>query len=193
VIVTSVVIDAFGQSRTEDHEHREFLKESCYICGLKEEDFIKATGDRTAFERHVNEEHNVWMYVQYFLHLWEVADREGHEPSGQEAYVLRKIAPPQANPASTGQPQAIDVEFFPQGRARVLEHASRLERRKNAGSKEVGIKSDVDDLRDAVRHTTSMLHSVMDEHLSNSRATSGVTSKKIRRGGSDGAHVVRAS
>jgi len=63
-IVTGVIIDTFGELRDQATQKSERLKSACFICGLHENALPN-------FDRHMIEEHDLWSYVAYTIHLQE--------------------------------------------------------------------------------------------------------------------------
>jgi hypothetical protein len=95
VIVTSIVIDAFGQLRDLREAHTQSLRTECFICGLTEEDFVKV--GRDAFDKHIHEEHNAWAYVSYFHYIY----RKSQPSASGEASLSR--SPPSPHPPALGR------------------------------------------------------------------------------------------
>jgi len=165
VIVTSIVIDAFGQLRDQIAGHTDQLTSECFICGLTKEDFHQIGTD--AWDDHIHREHNVWDYLGYFLHIYNRcsdSDDDGEQTlSSQELFMLKQIVPPRYDPDTQAMPQSMFIKFFPVGRSISLErHMNTID-----GDAESDLKEAVDGLRKVVKATTHNLQGHVQTKLMN--------------------------
>jgi len=109
-VIFGIIIDTFGQLRTEAASKRYSMENACFICGVDRFTFDTQGG---GFKRHITEDHNMWSYLFMLVHLRE---KEPTEYNGWEQYVAAKM-------------NARDTSFFPLNHAIVLrEHKERKER-----------------------------------------------------------------
>ena len=109
-VIFGIIIDTFGQLRTDAAAKRASMENVCFICGVDRFTFDTQGG---GFRRHVTEDHNMWSYLYMIVHLRE---KEPTEYNGWEQYVADKM-------------NARDTSFFPLNHAIVLkEHKEREER-----------------------------------------------------------------
>uniref|UniRef100_A0A1I7YYU4 Inositol 1,4,5-trisphosphate receptor n=1 Tax=Steinernema glaseri TaxID=37863 RepID=A0A1I7YYU4_9BILA len=80
-LIFGVIIDTFGDLRTEKNEKEDVLKNTCFICGLERGRFDNKT---VSFEEHRENEHNLWHYL-YFIVWLQIKDET--EFTGPESYV----------------------------------------------------------------------------------------------------------
>ncbi|CAJ0918564.1 unnamed protein product, partial [Mesorhabditis belari] len=80
-LIFGVIIDTFGDLRTEKNEKEDVLKNTCFICALERGKFDNRS---VSFEDHREKEHNLWHYL-YFIVWLEIKD--GTEFTGPESYV----------------------------------------------------------------------------------------------------------
>ena len=103
-VITGIIIDTFGEMRSEKDRIEQEIRNHCFICG-KDRDTFNLHG--RGFRRHIMVEHNMWGYV-YLRHYLKLKHK--HEPTeltGQESYVLDLF-------------NRHDVGFFPIGQAMSL-------------------------------------------------------------------------
>uniref|UniRef100_A0A914ER69 Inositol 1,4,5-trisphosphate receptor n=1 Tax=Acrobeloides nanus TaxID=290746 RepID=A0A914ER69_9BILA len=84
-LVFGVIIDTFGDLRTEKNEKEDVLKNNCFICGLERGRFDNKS---VTFEEHNENEHHLWHYL-YFIVWLQVKDET--EFTGPESYVAKCI------------------------------------------------------------------------------------------------------
>jgi len=99
-IFSGIVIDAFGAIRDKYSAVIEDMNSSCFICGLENTLFERHA---EGFSKHFLEEHNMWSYLFFFLHL---SSTDESEYNAQESFVADMIKAPNRN-----------LNFFPVGRA----------------------------------------------------------------------------
>jgi len=131
-IVTGVIIDTFGELRDADNENRERLHNECFVCGLEKDDLKSkdTAGGSKGFFDHVEEEHNIYAYMGYFMHLNEKY-KLGKEMSSLQQYVHKCVF--SGNRC---------VDFFPIGVAkRVMD---------DGDDEESSLKEDVLDLKEVL-------------------------------------------
>ncbi|KIH60249.1 transporter, cation channel family protein [Ancylostoma duodenale] len=84
-LVFGVIVDTFGDLRTEKNDKEDVLKNSCFICGLERGKFDNRS---VTFEDHQAQEHNLWHYL-YFIVWLQIKDET--EFTGPESYVAQCI------------------------------------------------------------------------------------------------------
>ncbi|WKY04843.1 hypothetical protein Q1695_005670 [Nippostrongylus brasiliensis] len=84
-LIFGVIIDTFGDLRTEKNDKEDVLKNSCFICGLERGKFDNRS---VTFEDHQAEEHNLWHYL-YFIVWLQIKDET--EFTGPESYVAQCV------------------------------------------------------------------------------------------------------
>jgi len=80
-IIQGLIIDAFGELRSQLEQVKEDMESSCFICGIGKDYFDEQPH---GFERHVMKEHNFANYMFFLMHLINKPDTEY---TGQETYV----------------------------------------------------------------------------------------------------------
>ncbi|XGW30683.1 hypothetical protein V3C99_009556 [Haemonchus contortus] len=84
-LIFGVIIDTFGDLRTEKNDKEDVLKNTCFICGLERGKFDNRP---VTFEDHQAEEHNLWHYL-YFIVWLQIKDET--EFTGPESYVAQCV------------------------------------------------------------------------------------------------------
>lgn len=84
-LIFGVIIDTFGDLRTEKNEKEDILKNNCFICGLERGKFDNKA---ITFEEHNENEHNLWHYL-YFIVWLQIKDET--EFTGPESYVAQAV------------------------------------------------------------------------------------------------------
>ncbi|KAI6214303.1 Inositol 1,4,5-trisphosphate receptor [Aphelenchoides besseyi] len=65
-LIFGVIIDTFGDLRTEKNEKEDILKNTCFVCGLERGRFDNKA---ITFEEHNENEHNLWHYLYFIVWL----------------------------------------------------------------------------------------------------------------------------
>ncbi|KEG09002.1 inositol 1,4,5-trisphosphate receptor [Trypanosoma grayi] len=102
-IMFGLIIDTFGELRDDKREKETDMRSTCFICGLDAERFEKARIG--GFRAHVNQEHNMWMYLYFMSYLRR---KDPNDFTGQESYVHERI-------------QQNDLGFFPEEECLLLQ------------------------------------------------------------------------
>uniref|UniRef100_A0A0N4ZIS5 Inositol 1,4,5-trisphosphate receptor n=1 Tax=Parastrongyloides trichosuri TaxID=131310 RepID=A0A0N4ZIS5_PARTI len=84
-LIFGVIIDTFGDLRSEKNEREDVLKNTCFICGLERGKFDNHS---VSFETHRNNEHNLWHYLFFIVLLQE---KDSTEFTGPESYVAECV------------------------------------------------------------------------------------------------------
>ena len=66
-VFLGIIIDTFGELRDAQLENENDRKNICFICQISSDDCLTKNID---FEKHVNEEHNIWNYVYFLAYLY---------------------------------------------------------------------------------------------------------------------------
>jgi len=85
-IIFGIIIDTFGELRSEADSIQEDIKNHCFICGMDRREFDRHS--KFGFEYHTNIEHNLWNYLAFYMHLKK---KEKTEYTGPEQYVMDMI------------------------------------------------------------------------------------------------------
>jgi len=81
-IIAGLIIDTFGQMRSENEAIEEDMQEKCFICSI-DRDLIESAG--ISFRDHIRNQHNMWSY------FWFRAYLNGKDPltfTGPEMYAF---------------------------------------------------------------------------------------------------------
>ena len=103
-IIFGIIIDTFAKLREMKAEKQKDIDTRCVICDLDRSTFDR---EGLGFDHHQRQEHNIWHYVAYLLHL---CDKDSADFSGIESYIYSRF---KAKPIVT--------DFFPARRALCLE------------------------------------------------------------------------
>lgn len=85
-VIFGIIIDTFAELREKSSMQSEDMKNVCYICGLNRQALDRDTDE--GFEMHVNEDHEVWNYVYFLIHL-QIKDKS--DMNGVESYIKEKF------------------------------------------------------------------------------------------------------
>ena len=66
-VFLGIIIDTFGELRDTQVENEYDRKNICFICQLSSNACLTKNID---FDKHVNEEHNIWNYVYFLAYLY---------------------------------------------------------------------------------------------------------------------------
>ncbi|XP_031437386.1 ryanodine receptor 3 isoform X2 [Clupea harengus] len=82
-IIQGLIIDAFGELRSQQDQVKEDMETKCFICGIGNDYF-----DRTphGFETHTLQEHNLANYLFFLMYL---INKDETEHTGQESFVWK--------------------------------------------------------------------------------------------------------
>jgi inositol 1,4,5-triphosphate receptor type 3 len=109
-VIFGIIIDTFGQLRTEAASKRASMENACFICGV---DRFTFDTQGNGFLQHISVDHNMWHYLFMIIYLRE---KDPTDYNGWEQYVAKKM-------------RANDTSFFPLNNAIVLkEHKEHQER-----------------------------------------------------------------
>jgi inositol 1,4,5-triphosphate receptor type 1 len=100
-IVFGIIVDTFSELRDEKWKAQEDMASLCFICGNPSFEFEKRGN---GFDKHVKEEHNMWAYLFYFIHLNGILP---NDYTSTEEYIARKL-------------RSNEIDFFPINRAMSL-------------------------------------------------------------------------
>ena len=147
-IVFGVIVDSFKSLREEREETLKDIRYKCFICGINRNQFDSAAPG--GFEYHIKNEHNMWVYMYYLIHIREIEDKS--VLNGIESYVHAK---------SLNR----DVSFFPVGRAICLDQvgAGSAERMIAAQTEEAvsRLEQQQKDMFQRVKTKIDSIHSVL--------------------------------
>ncbi|KAF0686011.1 Aste57867_22165 [Aphanomyces stellatus] len=111
-IIFGITIDTFSDLRTEASERDDRKRNQCFVCGLPRDAYDNhyiQLGIPNGFDKHIAEEHNMWNYLYFLVH---VNSKELIECSGPEAYVKTLLLKE-------------DLSWFPQGMAKCMAKAKK--------------------------------------------------------------------
>lgn len=104
-IFFGIIIDTFGELRTIKAEKMADTIEICFICGIDNQTFDRASPTPRGFQTHIDKDHNMWNYFFYILYIWE---QDKDDDDGLEQYVRRCV-------------DANDINWFPINKAMCLD------------------------------------------------------------------------
>jgi len=81
-ILFGVIIDTFAQLRNKKTFMETDRRTKCFICDFDNQKFDKSS--EGGFVRHISEDHNLWYYVYYIVHLEQ---KDTTDYTGIESYV----------------------------------------------------------------------------------------------------------
>jgi hypothetical protein len=108
-VIFGIIIDTFGELRQNKNEKDADMQERCFICNIDRSTFERNLKD---FSDHIKEEHCMWDYVKYVVHL---ESKDKGEYSGLEDYIYAQI-------------NSMEIDFFPVGRCQKLTNLREDER-----------------------------------------------------------------
>ena len=85
-VIFGIIIDTFAALREKSQMQAEDMKNVCFICGLNRQTLDKDTEE--GFETHTMEDHEVWNYVYFLIHL-QIKDKS--DMNGVESYIKEKF------------------------------------------------------------------------------------------------------
>lgn len=85
-VIFGIIIDTFAALREKSQMQSEDMKNICYICGLNRQTLDRDTEE--GFETHVLEDHLLWNYVYFLIHL-QIKDES--DMNGVESYIMEKF------------------------------------------------------------------------------------------------------
>ncbi|KAI8089424.1 uncharacterized protein BX664DRAFT_134002 [Halteromyces radiatus] len=103
--IFGIIFDTFGHLRDERSAVQQDMKNSCFICSVPAVEFQRHA--KRGFEDHVKNEHNIWQYLFFLVHL---KYKDKTEYTGPESYVA-------------GCLKDANYSFFPINRALSLRHS----------------------------------------------------------------------
>eukprot|EP00941_MAST-03F_sp_MAST-3F-sp1_P004102 g4102.t1 len=101
-VIFGIIVDTFGDLRGQKEEQHEDMSNNCFICNINRNDFESANQN---FTTHIKEQHNMWEYLNFLLHL---RTKDGDEYNGLEDYVAACL-------------EAEEITWFPVNCALVLD------------------------------------------------------------------------
>ena len=104
-IILGTIIDAFAQMREKNKFRDADKRNKCLICSIERQVLDRANG----FERHLEEDHNIWHYIYFLVHL---KNKDPTEWNGSESHCASLL-------------QKNDISWVPLHRAMSLGAANR--------------------------------------------------------------------
>ncbi|ORZ24144.1 hypothetical protein BCR42DRAFT_402338 [Absidia repens] len=80
--IFGIIFDTFGHLRDERSSVQQDMKNSCFICSVPAVEFQRHA--KRGFEDHVKNDHNIWQYLFFLVHL---KYKDKTEFTGPESYV----------------------------------------------------------------------------------------------------------
>merc|ERR1711998_760163 len=65
-VIFGIIIDTFGDLRVQKNEKYEDKMNKCFICNIDRNSFERAGHN---FTSHIKEQHYMWNYLKYIVHL----------------------------------------------------------------------------------------------------------------------------
>jgi inositol 1,4,5-triphosphate receptor type 1 len=85
-LILGIIVDTFSELRNEGLQKDEEFQSKCFICSKADHEFDRP-GAR-GFKHHIRNEHYMWNYVYFALHLNEM---EANERNYHELYLYEKL------------------------------------------------------------------------------------------------------
>ncbi|ETV82851.1 hypothetical protein, variant [Aphanomyces astaci] len=107
-MIFGITVDTFSDLRTDSADRAELKMNQCFVCGQARAVFDNhyiQRGLPNGFQKHIDEEHNMWHYMYFLVH---VNSKHLIECNGPEAYVKKLLVKE-------------DLSWFPQGKAACLD------------------------------------------------------------------------
>ncbi|XP_019854531.1 PREDICTED: inositol 1,4,5-trisphosphate receptor type 3-like isoform X2 [Amphimedon queenslandica] len=104
-IVIAILVDSFSDMRQENDEVENDNKTKCLICNIEKDKFER---QNKSFQKHHDEDHNVWNYIHYILYLDSL---HANDYNAIEKYVSSQVA---------NEPSPRSITFFPLDKAKSL-------------------------------------------------------------------------
>jgi len=124
VRVTGIIVDSFSALRDEKYRVELAMKSECFICGIKSAEFDR---NGSGWNHHKGKDHNMWNYLEFFIHLDE---KNVTEFTYMEHMIAEKLV-------------AQVYDFFPINQALVLEEDRSTDGGNDATSADAHISADV--------------------------------------------------
>ncbi|KAL0092132.1 IP3 receptor [Phycomyces blakesleeanus] len=102
--IFGIIFDTFGHLRDERSSVQQDMKNSCFICSIHAVEFQRHA--KKGFEDHVKNDHNIWQYLFFIVHL---KNKHRTEYTGPESYVAACL-------------KDVNYSFFPINRALCLRY-----------------------------------------------------------------------
>jgi hypothetical protein len=106
-IFFGIIIDTFGELRTVKAEKMADTTDICFICGIDNQTFDRASPTPRGFQNHIDQDHNMWNFFFYILYIWE---QDKDDDDGLEQFIRRCV-------------DANDINWFPVNKAMRLDNA----------------------------------------------------------------------
>jgi len=116
-IIFGVIIDTFGDLREQNESLVDKLGNRCFVCELERYKFEMNSIDGNGFEDHVKNDHNMWVYIFFIVHLY---CKDVSEHNGFESFVFDKLNEVDENGVVHNK-LTPDVSWFPTNEALVLQ------------------------------------------------------------------------
>lgn len=103
-LVIVILIDRFSEMRQKKDKVNEDNQNRCFICSKEKDKFDRQCGGK-AFQKHLDDDHNIWKYIHFILYLQSL---HHNDHNALEKYVLQQV-------------KDESIDFFPIFQAKVLE------------------------------------------------------------------------
>jgi len=100
-VMFGIIIDTFGELRTQKAERMEDTTGVCFICGIDKQVFDRASDGVHGFGDHIKKDHHMWNYLFFIIYVWE---QDKDDDDGLEQFVRRRI-------------EANDIVWFPMNKS----------------------------------------------------------------------------
>jgi hypothetical protein len=80
-IIFGIIVDTFGDLRGQESDKYEDMSNLCFVCNIDRNSFER---ENIKFNTHIKEQHNMWAYLKFLIHL---RTKEEDEYNGLEDYV----------------------------------------------------------------------------------------------------------
>jgi len=156
-IIFGVIIDTFGDLREQKQAREEEMEHQCFVCGLERYKFEINSTDGNGFGKHVRDDHNMWIYMYFIVHLFI---KPVDEQTGFESYVFDKLNEVDRDGAvhPRGAP---DVSWFPCNEAMTVADGRDDNKEQQLGLRIDKLTAEARALEStALAHMQALLHSI---------------------------------
>ena len=129
-IIFGIILDTFSALREDAKEQQENKVGRCFICGVDKNDIDEAFQKRNVtkgFESvHVAEEHNMWDYLFFMMHL---RHKDPNDFTGAESYVFKCMDEEDIGWVPVNQAMSLDMKGEVTIEDQIVDNAEQLAKR----------------------------------------------------------------
>eukprot|EP00501_MAST-03F_sp_TOSAG23-6_P000398 GSMAST32.ASY1.ANO1.410.1 assembled CDS len=155
-VVFGIIIDTFGSLREAKNEKYEDMSNVCFICNIDRNKFER---EGINFTQHIKEQHNMWDYLKYMIHI---KTKDNSEYNGVEQFVSECITENRIDWFPVNGSMALDTE---EGDAELMANVQRMSQCVELVSTELKeIRNSLDiNLRVSLEKSSNTLQNLMED------------------------------